>query len=399
MTETALAYADDENDPEATEPSAPKGGSPRGHHVQGEAGVRPPPSMASPPPVDLPERAEHLSSPEAAAPSPADDLILFAADLLNDIEGARTALGNRIGALTRPVEKGGKGQPVTAKEVAALSFLFDQVAATEAHAVRLVVGEMRRHSLHPWVKAQRGLGDKQVARFLATIGDPYIRADTGEPRTVSQLWALCGLHVLHPGQPCADTQWILAGVDSSGGSDRFPSGTHVSSVAAADSAREGHHHVDTHRADALPGNPSDPAGHRVLDAQVPNARGVAPKRRKGARANWSTQAKTRAMLCADSCIKQTCLPCQAKNAAAKKANGGKAAPWSPPPEGCICAEVSPWRSIYDTARMNWLETRPDATDMHAHNHAKRVLAKAIVKGLYRESKRIHTGTAEAEAVT
>lgn len=54
-------------------------------------------------------------------------------------------------------------------------------------------GMLRQHPLGPWIKApaRKGVGDKQAARLLAVIGDPYLGPD-GEPRTVSQLRAYCG---------------------------------------------------------------------------------------------------------------------------------------------------------------------------------------------------------------
>lgn len=54
---------------------------------------------------------------------------------------------------------------------------------------------MRAHPLGPWVDHTVGLGEKTVARFLAVIGDPALRASP------SQLWAYCGLHVIRGSDP------------------------------------------------------------------------------------------------------------------------------------------------------------------------------------------------------
>lgn len=87
--------------------------------------------------------------------------------------------------------------------------------------------------------------------------------------------------------------------------------------------------------------------------------GVAPKRRKGQRANWSTDAGMRAHLIAESCIKQM--------------------------------DRSPYRATYDARRARTDETHPEWTAGHSHNDALRVTAKAILRDLWREAKRIHEG--------
>lgn len=81
--------------------------------------------------------------------------------------------------------------------------------------------------------------------------------------------------------------------------------------------------------------------------------GERPKRRRGEQCNWSVTAKMRARLCAESCI--------------KKAH-------------------SPYRPIYDRERAKWAER--DTTDLHKHNHALAVVAKAILRDLWIESRRV-----------
>jgi hypothetical protein len=90
-----------------------------------------------------------------------------------------------------------------------------------------LVRAWRKHPLAPWAKAIRGIGEKSIARLIAEIGDPAIgttghwetsvegaKADTDDQsedapedekknrewvideefeRTVSQLWAYCGV--------------------------------------------------------------------------------------------------------------------------------------------------------------------------------------------------------------
>lgn len=183
----------------------------------------------------------------------------------------------------------------------------------EHEAVLNLQRAMRKHALGPWVKAQRGVGEKQAARLLAAIGDPYWNTLHDRPRTVSELWAYCGLHVL-----------------------RDP----------------GHMTRDVHGA----------------------AAGVAAKRRKGHRANWSNDAKMRAYLIAEKCVMQ--------------------------PDG------SPWRDCYTAARAKYADaTHAAACERcgpkgkpaeagsplsagHQHARALRIVAKELLKELWREAKRI-----------
>lgn len=71
------------------------------------------------------------------------------------------------------------------------------------------------------------------------------------------------------------------------------------------------------------------------------------RRQKGVKSNWNAQAKMRAFLVAESCIKQM---------------------------------RSPYRATYDKARASWA-TR-DVSDGHAHNHALRLVAKAVLRDLF-----------------
>ncbi len=49
-------------------------------------------------------------------------------------------------------------------------------------------------------------------------------------------------------------------------------------------------------------------------------------------------------------------------------------------------EPSPYRQVYDVARVRpVVERRGDWTDLHLHNHAVRLTAKAILKDLWRVS--------------
>ncbi|MDQ3147851.1 MAG: hypothetical protein M3R01_13140, partial [Actinomycetota bacterium] len=159
------------------------------------------------------------------------------ADLLGDLEATRIANANRLRALTSPEvvgEKGGSfGKGIgTGPEVARIAGLVDSLAALEHGAELELKRALRQHPLGPWVKATAGVGEKQGARLIASIGDPYWHSVEDRPRTVSELWAYCGYHVLpsghrrvdtqpsgaagqplHPGQRCSATHGSAAGVD------------------------------------------------------------------------------------------------------------------------------------------------------------------------------------------
>lgn len=77
------------------------------------------------------------------------------------------------------------------------------------------------------------------------------------------------------------------------------------------------------------------------------------KRRKGVQSNWNSAAKMRAFLVAESCMKN---------------------------------RESPYRAVYDQARANWADR--DISDGHKHNHALRLVAKAVLKDLFLEARRV-----------
>jgi hypothetical protein len=88
--------------------------------------------------------------------------------------------------------------------------------------------------------------------------------------------------------------------------------------------------------------------------------GYAPeqKRRKGVRSNWNAEAKARAHLVAKSCMRQ---------------------------------RHGPYRAVYDAARANWAG-RDGVTDGHAHAHALRLVAKAVLRDLWVESMQLRAAS-------
>jgi hypothetical protein len=286
-----------------------------------------------------------LRGPSPSTATLLDPALALAADFLDDVERVRMANANRLRALTATeIDSDGVkryvGLDVDHPVVAQLAMMVESLTAVE-HAATLNLQRMiRKHPLGAWIKATKGVGEKQGARLLASIGDPYwrptlTRADgtviPAGPRTVSALWAYCGLHVL--------------------------SGDHAS--------------VDTHDG-YVAGDPTGTggdSGHWGFDTQGSCA-GVAARRRKGQQANWSTKAKTRAYLIAESAMKTIRQPCEPNDHA----------------DDCAC---SPYRCVYDQRKAHTTLTRPDWTDGHRHADALRVASKEILKDLWRAGRHWH----------
>ena len=303
----------------------------------------------------------------------ADPLLALAADVLSDLEKVRIANENRFRQLTRDEEdKDGEtrgfGLDEAHPDVARLGALVGMLTQAE-HQATLNLGRlMRQHPLGPWMAEQKGIGAKQGARLLAAIGDPYVRpeivredgtTEPSRPRTVSELWALCGYHVIRTpvsGQETVDTQAHFIADGSGFPACQDTNGTHPE---RADGEQDGH------------------PGQRVVGNHA-NYAGVAPKRARGAKANWSATAKMRAFLVAESCMKQ--------------------------PAG------SRYRDVYDTIRAKYSSAVHDTectrcgpkgkpaqpgtplSDGHKHARALRAVAKEVLKDLWREAKRLHENT-------
>ena len=286
----------------------------------------PGPAIPSSPPIAPPPGRDHTpptgaidsTTPISAAPRLADPLLVILADALDDLERTRIANENRLRQLTRTeVDKDGGergfGLSIDQPEVARLAGIVGALADLEHQATLNLQRQMRAHPLHPWVKAARGVGLKQAARLLSAIGDPYWNTLHDRPRTVSQLWAYCGLHVLPADHSVRDA--------------------HSCRVDGDQTSNPGQMRFDAHMRDA----------------------GVAAKRRKGQKSNWSNTAKMRAHLVAQSCIK----------------TGG------------------PYRAVYDARRAHTATTHPEWTLGHSHNDGLRIVAKAVLKDMWIEARSLH----------
>jgi hypothetical protein len=140
-----------------------------------------------------------------------DPLLMVAAETLNALEDARKATENRIRQLTRDVadkdgELRGFGLDPSHPDVKREMLVLEHLKAVEHEQELALKRIFRRHPMYPWARAQIGVGDKQMARLLAALGDPYIRpeiirsdgaVEPSRPRGVRELYALCGYK---PGQ-------------------------------------------------------------------------------------------------------------------------------------------------------------------------------------------------------
>lgn len=169
----------------------------------GDAPTRPAPAKGRPTPTD-------------GTPVLDDPALLLAADVLDDLEGVRIANENRLRQMTRATtdkdgEDRGLGYDATHPDVLRLAALIQamcckstpvvallgkkpggQGCCLEHDAERQLTSMLEKHPLFSWVKRTRGVGEKQAARLLATIGDPFWNDLHNRPRLVSELWSFCG---------------------------------------------------------------------------------------------------------------------------------------------------------------------------------------------------------------
>ena len=136
----------------------------------------------------------------------ADPILALAADVLDDLEKVRVANEDRLKKLTRTeVDRDGElrgfGLSAEHPDVARLAALVRALKKAEHDAELNLARLVRRHPLGQWIAKTRGVGEKQGARLLAAIGDPYWHMQGNRPRTVSELWAYAGYHTVQGHAP------------------------------------------------------------------------------------------------------------------------------------------------------------------------------------------------------
>lgn len=133
-------------------------------------------------------------------------MLFTLAQTLQDYETLRIAEEHRLRIFSMPSdvpdEDGvcrGFGYAEDSDEVQIVKGLIDPLKDLEHRTVLSLQKRMRVNPIWPYFKDVKGVGEKTLARLMACIGDPYLRPlDDGsyEPRTVSQLWAYCGMHTM-----------------------------------------------------------------------------------------------------------------------------------------------------------------------------------------------------------
>lgn len=119
-------------------------------------------------------------------------ILSMAAETVDDLEKVRIAAENRLRSLTDPKLF---GLTLHHPDVLKLHSLVTGLQGLETDAVKNLQRAMKAHPLGDFVQSSTGIGLKQGARLLASIGDPYWNDLHDRPRTVSELWAFCGMHV------------------------------------------------------------------------------------------------------------------------------------------------------------------------------------------------------------
>jgi hypothetical protein len=145
----------------------------------------------------------HVTHDEIAVPvGPIlrSDTLGLAALVLDDIERVRIANENRLRQLTRDeVDKDGgeRGFGLSAEhpDVINLTSIVSVLKIVEESAIANLQADLLSHPLGAWCKRTAGVGEKQLARLLAAIGDPAWNDLHNRPRKVSELIAYCGYDV------------------------------------------------------------------------------------------------------------------------------------------------------------------------------------------------------------
>lgn len=272
-------------------------------------------------------QASCVSQTRSAASGPflRSPFLRLAADVVDDLENVRNANQNRLRQLTRVgVDADGLhrgfGLPAEHPDVVRLATLVGQLEASYDLAVKNLETVMKAHPLWVWAKPLGGIGQKQLARLLAAIGDPFWHDAQNRPRGLYELNAYTGL---------------------------------------------------------------DPVN------------GVGRRRRRGEQCSWNDTAKMRVYLIAESVVKQIAQPER------EVVIGGVARAYA-------AKDASPYRVVYDAARAKYEDAvhdrepcvqcgskgKPapvgsDLRDGHKHRRALRAVAKAILKDLWTEARRLH----------
>lgn len=148
-----------------------------------------------PPPKEVPDSQTRSGG---GGPILRDPALALAADVVDDLERVKIANQNRLRTLTAQDEYG-HGMSVDHPDVKRLAALVKALEDAEHQATLNLARVMRHHPLGEWVKNSKGVGEKQAARLLASIGDPYWNDLHSRPRRLRELYAFCGMSVVGTG--------------------------------------------------------------------------------------------------------------------------------------------------------------------------------------------------------
>jgi hypothetical protein len=136
----------------------------------------------------------------ALGPILADPGLGLAADVLDDLERVHNANANRLRTLTGTDEYG-HGLTLDSVDIKRLDALVSALGQAVHQAELNLKRVVRRHPLWDCMRDERGVGEKQFARLLAAVRDPYWNDLHDRPSIVSELWAYCGMHTVNGAAP------------------------------------------------------------------------------------------------------------------------------------------------------------------------------------------------------
>lgn len=264
----------------------------------------------------------------------ADPMLAMCADVVGDLEAVRVANENRLRTLTDESDYG-HGLSAQNPDVARLAALVADLQAAEHRAVLHLQRVMRQHPLGAWVKSTPGVGEKQAARLLGSIRDPYWNDLHNCPRTLRQLWAYCGFHVLSTGVQQEN---------------------------------------DGHRSSGAGGIKLDTGAQGACGGHRGHGAGVAPSRRRGQKSNWNEDARKRVWLIAASCIKVATSPYRKVYDATREKYADAA-------HATECVRCGP--------KGKPAQPGTPLSAGHQHARAMRAMCKEILRDLWTESARLH----------
>lgn len=142
-----------------------------------------------------------------------DPTLCMAADVVDDLERVKIANQNRLRTLTMDGEHG-HGLTLHHPDVQRLAALVKLLEDAEHQATLNLARVMRHHPLGAFVKASKGIGEKQAARLLASIGDPFWNDLHGRPRRLRELYRFCGMDVVGAGAQTTGESQLACGAGS-----------------------------------------------------------------------------------------------------------------------------------------------------------------------------------------